>query len=155
MILPYYFPLCLLWWGKKRPLKIWERGKSCCSLWWESMKNPKYHYHARHSTKDGKSHLCWFFLQVSRLWLNSSVVSYSFLVGGRVGRAAYHGRWLCQRHWALREGPLEHLISGRCCRKREYGGCTVKRNQSLDWNQRCNFSLIPLSLIKLWTLPKP
>lgn len=62
--------------------------------------------------------------------LSVSVLSYFFPRRG--GEAPYHVRWLCPRHLALKGGPLERLVFGRCCRKREYEGCTVKRNQNLD-----------------------
>lgn len=52
------FPIILLGIGKEAT-EICKWG-SHVALSDGSLKNPKYNYHVRNCTKDGKSHLCWF-----------------------------------------------------------------------------------------------
>lgn len=116
----HLFPIMLLWQEKGH----WQfgKGRNLVTLWWKSTKNPQNHCLARSSTKAGSSHAEGF----------SYSLCAQLLLPWQERQAAHRGRWLCRQHWALRVGPLGHLVSGRCCRKREYEGCTVERNQSLN-----------------------
>lgn len=72
---------------KKKTTKF-GKGRSHVSL---SRENPKYHYHVRNSTKDGKSPVWWFSYRIQG-WDESQCAQ--LMVPGEMGGggAAYRGQ---------------------------------------------------------------